>query len=112
MDQRRARGALPRRFGGRAMTQPVLGFAGMTHLGLVSGACAAEMGFRVVCFDPDSARTSALAKGELPVSEPGLADILAKNRERVLLTSDSARLSECDLVYVAPDVPTGDQGTS
>lgn len=94
------------------MTRPVLGFAGMTHLGLVSGICAAEKGFRAICFDPDSARTSSLAGGALPVSEPGLPELLAKNRERLLFTSDSAKLSTCDVVYVAPDVPTDEQGRS
>ncbi len=94
------------------MTKPVLGFAGMTHLGLVSGVCAAEKGFRAICFDPGSARTSSLARGELPVSEPGLPELLAKNKERLLFTPDSAALSTCDVVYVAPDVPTDDQGRS
>ena len=40
------------------MSAPVLGFAGMTHLGLVSGVCAAEKGFRTVCFDPPSSDPS------------------------------------------------------
>ncbi len=92
--------------------QPVIGFAGMTHLGLVSGICAAEKGFRVIGFDPDSARTSALARGELPVSEPRLPELLQKNIGHLLFTSDAAALSACDVVYVAPDVPTDDQGGS
>jgi UDPglucose 6-dehydrogenase len=94
------------------MTKPVLGFAGMTHLGLVSGVCAAEKGFKVICFDPDSARVTPLTRGEIPVSEPGLPELLAKNKERLLFTQDSAMLSRCDVVYVAPDVPTDDQGRS
>ena len=92
--------------------QPVIGFAGMTHLGLVSGICAAEKGFTVIGFDPDSARTSALSRGELPVSEPRLPELLQKNRERLRFTSDAAMLSSCDVVYVAPDVPTDDLGRS
>jgi UDPglucose 6-dehydrogenase len=94
------------------MTKPVLGFAGMTHLGLVSGICAADKGFKVICFDPDPALTASLASGELPVSEPGLPELLAKNKERLTFTPDSAALSTCDVVYVAPDVPTDDQGRS
>src|SRR5258708_12492194 len=94
------------------MTKPVFGFAGMTHLGLVSGVCAAEKGFRAICFDPDPALTASLARGELPVSEPGLPELLAKNKERLTFTPDSAVLSTCDVVYVAPDVPTDDQGRS
>jgi UDPglucose 6-dehydrogenase len=94
------------------MTRPVLGFAGMTHLGLVSGVCAAEKGFKVVCFDPDPSRISPLLRGELPVSEPGLATLLSENKERLLFTSDPAALSSCDVIYVAPDVPTDGQGGS
>jgi UDPglucose 6-dehydrogenase len=94
------------------MTNPVLGFAGMTHLGLVSGICAAEKGFKVICFDPDSTCVTPLTRGEIPVSEPGLPELLAKNKERLLFTQDSAMLSTCDVVYVAPDVPTDDQGRS
>ena len=92
--------------------QPVLGFAGMTHLGLVSGVSAAEKGFKVVCFDPDVSRIASLARGELPVSEPRLADLIAGNKSRLQFASDSGALRACDVVYVAPDVPTDDQGNS
>jgi UDPglucose 6-dehydrogenase len=94
------------------VSRPVIGFAGMTHLGLVSGVCAAEKGFDVVGFDPDLARTTPLARGELPVSEPQLPELLAKNAKRLRFTSDPAALAGCDVVYVAPDVPTDDNGQS
>ena len=94
------------------MNKPVIGFAGMTHLGLVSGVSASEKGFRLVCFDPDEQRTSDLARGSLPVSEPQLDDLVAKNKDRLTFTSDAAALAQCDVVYVAPDVPTDDQGSS
>ncbi len=84
----------------------------MTHLGLVSGVSASEKGFRVVCFDPDAARIAALAQRKLPVSEPQLDELVAKNAGRLKFTADPAALAECDLVYVAPDVPTDDQGGS
>ncbi|MDA1330197.1 MAG: nucleotide sugar dehydrogenase [Chloroflexi bacterium] len=90
----------------------MIGFAGMTHLGLVSGVAASEKGFKVVCFDPDASRTTALAQGRLPVSEPQLDDLVAKNKARLQFTSDPASLAACDLVFVAPDVPTDDQGWS
>ena len=44
---------------------PVIGYAGMTHLGLNSAVAAAARGFKVVCFDPDPALIDALARGEL-----------------------------------------------
>lgn len=94
------------------MTQTVIGFAGMTHLGLVSGVSASEKGFKVVCFDPDPQSTTALAQGKLPVSEPQLDELVAKNKAHLQFTSDPAALAVCDVVYVAPDVPTDDQGRS
>lgn len=92
--------------------KPVIGFAGMTHLGLVSGVCAAEKGFRVVCFDPDIGRIEPLCKKALPVSEPQLDDLVARNAERLAFTANAADIAACDVVYVAPDVPTDDHGGS
>lgn len=94
------------------MTQPVIGFAGMTHLGLVSGVSASEKGFSLVCFDPDAARIAALRKGELPVSEPQLDELVRKNAARLKFTADTADLKSCDVIYVAPDVATDDRGQS
>lgn len=92
--------------------KPVIGFAGMTHLGLVSGVCASAKGFSLVCFDPDPARIGPIAQGKLPVSEPGLDDLVAKNAARLRFTALPADLAACDVIYVAPDVPTDDRGAS
>jgi UDPglucose 6-dehydrogenase len=94
------------------MTAPVIGFAGMTHLGLVSGVAAAEKGFNLVCYDPDPVRIADLSLCKLPVSEPQLDDLVAKNRQRISFTADISRLQQCDVVYVAPDVATDDKGQS
>lgn len=94
------------------MSSPVIGFAGMTHLGLVSGVSASEKSFRMVCFDPDPVRIASIARRELPVSEPQLEDLMVKNAERLAFTAKPADLAACDVVYVAPDVPTDDQGKS
>ena len=94
------------------MSLPVIGFAGMTHLGLVSGVSASEKGFSLVCFDPNADRIAALGKGVLPVSEPQLDELVAKNASRLRFTSESADLKSCDVIYVAPDVATDDQGQS
>jgi UDPglucose 6-dehydrogenase len=94
------------------MSSPVIGFAGMTHLGLVSGVCAAEKGFAVVCYDPDTERIANLCAQRLPVSEPQLDDLVQKNQARLKFCADISRLNECDVVYVAPDVATDDSGQS
>lgn len=94
------------------MSRPVIGFAGMTHLGLVSGVAASDKGFSVVCFDTDTNRIDALLRRELPVSEPQLDDLVAKNAIRLRFTAKAGDLSACDVIYVAPDVPTDDAGRS
>lgn len=94
------------------MTRSVIGYAGMTHLGLNSAVAAAERGFETVCFDPDAALCARLTKGELPVIEPDLAELRTKNTGHLTFTADVQALKRCDVVYVAPDVPTDDEGKS
>jgi UDPglucose 6-dehydrogenase len=94
------------------MTLPVVGYAGMTHLGLVSAAAGAERGARMVCFDRDAALVGRLQRGELPVVEPDLPEVLGKNRGRIRFTSRAEDLAECEVVYIAPDVPTDESGSS
>ncbi len=91
---------------------PRIGFAGLTHLGLVSSIAAASKGFSVVGFDPDKGRVAAITAGDLPVREPDLDDLLAANRARITFTGTIGDLGSCDLVYVATDVPTDDEGGS
>ena len=57
-----------------ALRAPVIGYAGMTHLGINSAVTAAEKGYETVCYDPDADRIAALARQELPVAEPDLAE--------------------------------------
>ena len=82
------------------MTLPVIGFAGMTHLGLVSGVSAAEKGFNLICYDADAARIADLNQQKLPVSEPQLDDLVVKNKQKLTFTANIADLQKCDLVYV------------
>ena len=92
--------------------KPVIGFAGMTHLGLNSAVASAERGFDVICFDPDPARIDALNEGRLPVVEPDLPEMFGRRRAQLRFTADAGLLKPCDVIYVAPDVPTDDTGTS
>jgi UDPglucose 6-dehydrogenase len=94
------------------MTTPRIGYAGMTHLGLCSCIAAASKGFDTLGFDSDGALVGRLEAGRLPVVEPGLDDGLRDNRARVAFSAEPSCLEACDLVYVAPDVPTDDRGNS
>ena len=94
------------------MSAPVVGFAGLTHLGLVSAVAAAAKGFRVVAFDSDPARVVAIEAGLLPVVEPDLDRLFREHRPRLGVTADPSALRACSVVYVASDVPTNDDGVS
>jgi UDPglucose 6-dehydrogenase len=92
--------------------RPIIAYVGMTHLGLVSAIAAAERGFDVIGFDPDPSKLALLQKGELPIVEPGLAEALARSGSRLTFSADAAILARASVVYVAPDVPTDETGTS
>jgi UDPglucose 6-dehydrogenase len=94
------------------MTQPTIGFVGMTHLGLVSATAVAAKGFPTLCCDPDEKLIAELSRGVLPVVEPGLPERLAANGSNQRFSADLKALADCDVVYIAPDVPTDDTGKS
>ncbi len=94
------------------MTGLTVGYAGMTHLGLNSAVAGAERGFDIVCFDPDVRVIEDLNRGDLPVVEPDLPELFTKNRARLTFSAEASSLAACDVVYVAPDVPTDDRGGS
>ena len=94
------------------MSRPVVGFAGMTHLGLVSATVTASRGFPTMCFDPDPALIDKIKLGRLPVSEPDLPELLQANGKRQSFTAAIADLAACDIVYIAADVLTNDRGES
>jgi UDPglucose 6-dehydrogenase len=90
----------------------VIGYAGMTHLGLNSAVAAAARGFDVVCFDPDAARIATLNAGELLMVEPQLLELFATHRQRLTFSAEAPSMADCDVTYVAPDVPTDNYGQS
>jgi UDPglucose 6-dehydrogenase len=94
------------------VSAPVVGYVGMTHLGLCSAVAAASKGFVTRAIDRDRGLIARLDAGQLPVVEPGLDDLLRDHRERIRFSADAGELGACDVVYVAPDVPTDDTGKS
>ena len=81
---------------------------GCGYVGLVSGTCFAEFGANVTCFDVDRIKIDKLSKGNIPIYEPGLEDLLNKNvaQERI---SFSNNLKDCipnaDLIFIAVGTP-------
>ncbi|MBM6582585.1 UDP-glucose/GDP-mannose dehydrogenase family protein [Microvirga sp. BT689] len=82
---------------------------GAGYVGLVSGACFADFGHTVCCVDKDPAKIEALNRGEIPIFEPGLADLVAKNvREgRLTFTTDLApTVRNAEAVFIAVGTPS------
>jgi len=94
------------------MPSPIVGYAGLTHLGLNSAAASADKGFNVIGFHNDTDYVSAINNGQLPITEPGLDALIKKNRSRLTFSDDINNLDQCDIVYISVDVPTDDQGNS
>ena len=82
---------------------------GAGYVGLVSGACFAEFGARVTCVDKDADKINALQQGKIPIYEPGLDDLVARNRDsgRLVFTTELAKpVAEADLIFIAVGTPT------
>lgn len=89
-----------------------IGFAGLSHLGLISAVASAARGFDIVGFDGDAARVQRIAAGDFDIEEPGLAALFAQNRAALHFSADPASFCGCDLVYISLDVPTDQAGVS
>ena len=82
---------------------------GAGYVGLVSGVCFADFGHSVICIDKDSAKIDALKSGRIPIYEPGLDELVAKNvREgRLGFTTDFAEpVGAADAVFIAVGTPS------
>jgi UDPglucose 6-dehydrogenase len=79
---------------------------GAGYVGLVTGACFAELGHRVAVRDVIPAKIDALRRGEVPIYEPGLDELLARNSERLSFTTEVAEaIDGAEFVYVAVGTP-------
>ncbi|HET6682949.1 MAG TPA: UDP-glucose/GDP-mannose dehydrogenase family protein [Gaiella sp.] len=79
---------------------------GAGYVGLVTGACFAELGHEVVVRDVVTEKIEALRRGEVPIYEPGLDELLDGNRERLTFTTDlNEAIDGAEFVYVAVGTP-------
>ena len=82
---------------------------GTGYVGLVSGACFADFGHEVTCVDKDTGKIAALTRGEVPIFEPGLNDLVAANRRagRLKFTNDlPGAVKAADAVFIAVGTPS------
>jgi UDPglucose 6-dehydrogenase len=88
---------------------------GTGYVGLVVGACLADFGHHVTCVDSNAAKVAHLESGGIPIFEPGLDDVVDRNRERGRLkfTTDlAAAVAGADVHFIAVGTPSSDDGSA
>lgn len=88
---------------------------GTGYVGLVTGACLAEMGNHVVCLDTDANKIRVLEEGSIPIHEPGLLEIVKRNRaaSRLQFTTDvEAAVKHGTLQFIGVGTPPGEDGSA
>ena len=92
-----------------------LAVVGSGYVGLVVGACLAENGNEVACVDNDAAKIARLDRGEIPIYEPGLEELVRRNRAEKRLhftTMLAGAVREAQLVFIAVGTPPGEDGSA
>lgn len=88
---------------------------GTGYVGLVTGACLAEMGNDVTCVDIDAAKVARLDKGDIPIFEPGLEAIVQRNhaKGRLDFTTDAPMaIARGDIIFIAVGTPPDEDGSA
>jgi UDPglucose 6-dehydrogenase len=88
---------------------------GTGYVGLVTGTCFAESGNEVVCVDIDEAKIAGLRRGEIPIYEPGLTELVLRNSQagRLTFTTNYAEaIPSAQCVFIAVGTPQGDDGSA
>lgn len=92
-----------------------IAIVGTGYVGLVSGACFAEMGVKVTCVDIDGEKISKLQLGEMPIYEPGLGDMVQRNMEAgrlVFITNLASCIDDVEIVFSAVGTPPDEDGSA
>ena len=88
---------------------------GSGYVGLVSGACFADAGNRVLCVDIDAGKIERLQRGEVPIHEPGLESLIARNARagRLTFTTDAAAgIAHGEVILIAVGTPPDEDGSA
>jgi UDPglucose 6-dehydrogenase len=88
---------------------------GTGYVGLVTGACLAEMGNHVVCVDIDQAKVARLERGEIPIFEPGLEPIVRRNHANGQLeftTEAASAIAHAQIIFIAVGTPPDEDGSA
>jgi len=88
---------------------------GSGYVGLVLGACLADLGMNIICVDNNEEKIQKLKSGKIPVYEPGLEAIVAKNAAcgRLVFTTDTrGAVEECEIIFIAVGTPAREDGSA
>jgi UDPglucose 6-dehydrogenase len=88
---------------------------GTGYVGLVAGACLAESGNDVVCVDKDESKVRTLRRGTMPFYEPGLEELVKRNRQESRLTFTATlpkAVREAAIIFIAVGTPPGEDGSA
>ena len=88
---------------------------GSGYVGLVTGGCFADAGNQVVCVDVDEAKVASLQAGNVPIFEPGLGAVLARNikSQRISFTTDAQQAVEfAEMIFIAVGTPPDEDGSA
>ena len=90
----------------------IIGFIGMSHLGICHAITTAEKGYKVKCYDDNKENIENLKNGNIHFFEPGLNRILKKNKSKITFSNDVNDIKNCDMVFFAKDIPTNSKNQS
>ncbi len=92
-----------------------IAIVGTGYVGLVAGTCFADTGNEVICVDVDKTKVDALNNGEVPIYEPGLKDMVARNmkEDRLFFTTDTKyAVEKAEVIFIAVGTPPDEDGSA
>src|SRR5579859_4227707 len=101
--------------GGAFMKSMPVCVVGCGYVGLVTGACLAEIGHRVICVDNDAQKIALLKKGKIPIYEPGLDKLVKQNVKRRRLSfagSIEEGIKDAAVIFIAVGTPPRPDGSA
>jgi len=90
-----------------------IGIIGTGYVGLVTGTCFADLGNDVICVDKDKLKIASLNKGKIPIYEPGLSELIKRNKKEnrlIFSTSIKEAVDNCEIIFIAVGTPSKEDG--